>query len=149
RAASVESVACFESALDAVCRLPETDDTLRRGIDIRTALRLPLSRIGRISRLETVLEEAARVATRLGDERRGAVVAIGRSHRLYSTGENERACKVGERAVTLARRSRDRELEEPGPLLHRPAADGSGPVPRNGSPHPPPSRLSRGRDRRG
>ena len=111
RAASVESVACFESALDAVGRLPETDDMLRRGIDIRTALRLPLSRIGRIARLETVLEEAARMAMRLGDERREAVVAIGRSHHLYSTGENERACKVGERAVTLARRSRDRELE--------------------------------------
>src|SRR5262249_28209253 len=111
RAASAESVACFESALDAVNRLPETDDTLRRGIDIRTALRRPLSRIGRIARLETVLEEAVRMATRLGDERREAVVAIGRSHHLYSIGDNERACEVGERAVTLARRSRNRELE--------------------------------------
>jgi DNA-binding SARP family transcriptional activator len=111
RAASAESVACFESALDAVNRLPETDDTLRRGIDIRTALRLPLSRVGRIARLDTVLEEAARMAIRLGDERREAVVAIGRSHHRYSIGDNERACEVGERAVTLARRSRDRELE--------------------------------------
>src|SRR5262245_19258713 len=99
------------SALDAVNRLPETDDTLRQGIDIRTALRLPLSRVGRIARLDTVLQESARMATRLGDERREAVAAIGRSHHLYSIGDNERACEAGGRAATLARRCADRELE--------------------------------------
>lgn len=111
RAASAESSACFESALDAVNRLPETDDTLRRGIDIRTALSRPLSRVGRIARLDTVLEEAARMATRLGDERREATVAIGRSHRLYSGGVNEGACEAGRRAMALAHRSGDRELD--------------------------------------
>ena len=111
RAASAESAACFESALDAVNRLPETDDTLRRGIDIRTALRWPLSRVGRLARLNTVLEEAARMATRLGDEGREASVAIGRSHHLYSVGENEGACEVGRQATALARRSGNRELE--------------------------------------
>jgi tetratricopeptide (TPR) repeat protein len=51
------------------------------------------------------------MATRLGDERREATVAIGRSHHLYSVGDNEGACEAGERAMLLARRSGDRELE--------------------------------------
>ena len=111
RAASAESVECFESALDAANRLPETGETLRRGIDIRTALRGPLSRLGRISRLDTVLEEAAHMAARLGDEHREALVQVGRAHYLYSIGDNERAREAGGRAVTIARGARDRGLE--------------------------------------
>ena len=94
---------CFESALDAVNRLPETDDTLRRGIDIGMGLRMSLSRLGRIARFGRVLEEAACKATRLGDGRREARVQIGRAHYLFSIGDNERAYEAGRRAVTIAR----------------------------------------------
>jgi DNA-binding SARP family transcriptional activator len=111
RAANVESVTCFEHALDAVNRLPESDDALRQGIDVRIALRHPLSQLGRIERFGALLEEAERMASRLNDRRRDALVAIGRCHYLGSTGHAERACAVGQRAVASARGLGDRELE--------------------------------------
>ena len=113
RSANVESVTCFEHALDAVNRLPETDGALRQGIDVRIALRHPLSQLGRVARFGVLLEEAERMASRLGDGHREALVAIGRCHYFVSMGHNERASEVGERAVTIARGLRDHELEGP------------------------------------
>ncbi len=111
RSANVESVTCLEHALDAINRLPETGDALRQGIDIRTALRYPLAQLGRVARLGTVLDEAARMASRLGDPCREALVASGRCHYFHSVGDNERAREAGERAVARARDARDRDLE--------------------------------------
>jgi DNA-binding SARP family transcriptional activator len=111
RSAAVEAVTCFEQALDAVNRLPRTAAALRQGIDIRIALRYPLSRLGLVARLGTLLEEAAGMASRLGDRGREALVASGRCHYLYSVGDNARARAAGARAVSLARDVEDRELE--------------------------------------
>ena len=111
RSAAVESVTCFEHALDAVNRLPETDNTLRQAIDIRIALRHPLSRLGRVARFGALLEEAELMALRLGDERRKALVASGRCHYLLTIGNNQLASEVGKRAVMVARDLGDHQLE--------------------------------------
>ena len=111
RSADVESVSCFEHALDAVKRLPETGTTLRQAIDIRIALRHPLSQMGKFARFGALLEEAEVMALRLGDERRKAVVASGRCHYFLSVGANERATEAGQRALTIARGLGDLELE--------------------------------------
>ena len=111
RSAPIESVTCFEHALDAVNRLPETDATLRRAIDIRIALRHPLSRLGRFARIGALLEEAERMASRLGDERRTALVASGRCHYLLNIGNNDLASEKGKLAVMVARRLGDQRLE--------------------------------------
>jgi DNA-binding SARP family transcriptional activator len=111
RSATVESVTCFEQALDAVNRLPETDNAVGQAIDVRIALRYPLAHLGRVARFGALLEEAELMAFRLGDRRRQALAASGRCHYLYSIGNNERASEAGERAMTIARGLQDRELE--------------------------------------
>jgi tetratricopeptide (TPR) repeat protein len=111
RSANIESVMCFERALDAVNRLPVTDDTLRQAVDIRIALRYPLSRLGKVARFGALLEEAEPIASRLGDGRRMALVASGRCHFHLGVGDNDRATEAAERAVMIARSLGDRELE--------------------------------------
>ena len=111
RSANSESVTCFEHAVDALKRLPETDETLRQAVDIRIALRHPLSRLGMVHRFGAFLEEAQAMVVRLRDQRREVLVASGRCHYLFSIGHNEEARRVGERAVMLARGLGDQALE--------------------------------------
>ena len=111
RSANSDSVTCFEHALDAVNHLPETVDTLRQAVDIRIALRHPLSQLGRVARFGALIEEVEPMAFRLGDERRIALVATGRCHYHHGVGDNERATEAGQRAVMIARGLGDRELE--------------------------------------
>jgi DNA-binding SARP family transcriptional activator len=111
RSANVESAMCFEHALAAINRLPESEGALRQAIDIRIALWYPLSALGQVARFGPLLEEAESMAAGLGDGHREALVGIGRCHYLGSTGDHERAVTVGGRALASARHLGDRELE--------------------------------------
>jgi len=70
RNANRAAVGHFSEALEALDRLPESEETLALAVDLRFDLRNPLFRLGRIAELRARLEEAGPPAERLGDPAR-------------------------------------------------------------------------------
>ena len=64
------AVEFYETALEALRHLPETDASARAGVDVRLALRAPLWRGGEPERLVALLREAEDLATRHGQPER-------------------------------------------------------------------------------
>jgi tetratricopeptide (TPR) repeat protein len=102
RAAHREAVACFEQALAALRRLPETPAWLEQSIDLRFALRNSLAALGEHAQVLDHLSAAETVAEALGDRRRLGWVSAYRTNSLYFIGENNSALASGERARALA-----------------------------------------------
>ena len=102
RSASAQAGACFDQALQALARLPESRETLTQAIELRrlrSALHFALGeRAGLLQRME----EAVALAERLGDERRLAVNLGAWAISLWFAGDNRRALEPGCRAVALA-----------------------------------------------
>ncbi len=96
--------AFLEQALDAASRLPETDETIRRRIDIRLALRELLGATAEFARVHRSLEEAEAMATAIADDRRLAQVNIAQTFILNVNGQLDASVTTGLRAATLARR---------------------------------------------
>ncbi len=75
RGAVRESFERYEQALAILTDLPPNPENLRRAIDVRLDLYLPLLTLGQLSRLTDLQQEAERLARRLDDKARLARVA--------------------------------------------------------------------------
>lgn len=111
RSAWRAAVGFFDRALTALSHLPETPESLRRGIDIRLALRVALGPLTEIHRVLQMLEEAAELAVRLGDPMRVTQIDVSRCVFLTIFGKLDQAIAAGERSVSEAK-----QLTEP---VHR------------------------------
>jgi tetratricopeptide (TPR) repeat protein len=111
RSATREAVAAYEQALAALKRLPEARDTIELGIDLRFDLHSALIPVDDLRRMLGALTEAERLAEAIGDRGR-----LGRAwaHMTYCftwLGDSDKAVTSGERALTVAAATGDRELE--------------------------------------
>jgi class 3 adenylate cyclase/tetratricopeptide (TPR) repeat protein len=102
RSAYQEAVACYEHALDALRRLPESAEMQRRAIDVRMALRGSLLTLGQLTRISGLLDEAEALAVATGDRERLARVLSHRAHYFWWVGEPRAGLEVGQRALSLA-----------------------------------------------
>jgi class 3 adenylate cyclase/tetratricopeptide (TPR) repeat protein len=110
RSAYREAVTCFEQALGALARLPESRDTMATAIDLRLDLRTALTPLGQYRRILDLLGEAEAIAGELQDDARLGHVVADMSARLRNTGNHAGALAAGERACTIAARLHDRDL---------------------------------------
>ena len=102
RSAHRTAVRYFSQALEALSRVPETDETIGQGIDLRLDLRYSLSPIGDFGRMIEYMTEAERLAQTLGDRRRLGLVASFLCNYYNVMLDLERAIEHGERAVAIA-----------------------------------------------
>ena len=103
RSAFREAVTFLEQALDALTRLPDTVEHATRHIELVCRdLSDPLSMLVRDERLLQHLEEAARLAEKIGDRARLVDVLARTLRPLRALGQVERAVEIGERACRLA-----------------------------------------------
>jgi tetratricopeptide (TPR) repeat protein/MoxR-like ATPase len=102
RSANREAVTHFEQALAALDHLPESREALEQAIDVRFDLRLAFFPLGDLASGLRHLQEAERLATTLGDQRRlgWASAYTGNHHWLTGRLAEARAC--GERARAIA-----------------------------------------------
>ncbi|MGH7392143.1 MAG: AAA family ATPase, partial [Candidatus Rokuibacteriota bacterium] len=103
RSAHREAVACFERALLALRRMPESQATLERAIDLRFDLRTSLTPLGEHRQVLDHMEDARRVAETLGDARRLGRVSAYMADYARLMGRYDEAIEAGRRALTIAR----------------------------------------------
>ena len=102
RSASAQAGACFDQALHALARLPETRETLTQAIELRRLRSAHHFALGERAGLLQRMEEAVGLAERLGDQRRLAISLGAQAISLWFAGDNRRALEPGQRAVALA-----------------------------------------------
>jgi tetratricopeptide (TPR) repeat protein len=102
RAAFREAVAAFEQALQALAHLPEHGDTRVLAIELRLALRGPLSALAELGRLLAVLGEAEALARVLDDRTRLGRVLAGLVFVRRLMGDYDGAMAAGQQALDLA-----------------------------------------------
>jgi tetratricopeptide (TPR) repeat protein len=107
RSANRDAAQCFEQALEALGRLPDSPERTERAIDLRLALRSALHPLGEFNQVFDTLRKASELAESIGDERRqGRVLSyLAQSFRLV--GDYPRAVEAGERALAISRASGD------------------------------------------
>jgi tetratricopeptide (TPR) repeat protein len=96
------SKAFFDTALEALRRLPERRETLEQTIEVRCLLSGPLFALGDPEAYLSCMNEALAVAERLGDRERLARVEGIRTNAFWSAGDNTAALASGHRAAALA-----------------------------------------------
>jgi class 3 adenylate cyclase/tetratricopeptide (TPR) repeat protein len=111
RSAYREAAACFEQALSALAKLPESRDTLEQAIDLRCELRNALFPLDEQTRLFDHLREAEVVAEQLGDRPRLGRIANYLCISFAMVGDHDRAIEAGQRALTLATASGAFEIQ--------------------------------------
>jgi tetratricopeptide (TPR) repeat protein len=102
RSANREAAVCFEQALGALGRLPESRERLEQAIDLRFDLRTSLLPLGDHERIFAYLHEAEERATALGDQRRLGRVCTYLTNYFFIAGDQDRALRYGHRALTIA-----------------------------------------------
>jgi class 3 adenylate cyclase/tetratricopeptide (TPR) repeat protein len=111
RSAYREAVAYFEQALLALQHLPESRDTIERGIDLRLELRQALYPLGELERILDYLRETETLAAVLGDQYRLGWVSVYMSNYFWLMGNPDQAVKSGQRALTLGKALGDFPLQ--------------------------------------
>ena len=111
RSAYREAAAGLEQALVALGPLAETEDTLRRGVDLRFELRSSLQALGEHEQVVEHLRAAERLATGLEDRARLGWASAYLSQYLWRMGEPQRAEELGRRALAIATESGDVALQ--------------------------------------
>jgi class 3 adenylate cyclase/tetratricopeptide (TPR) repeat protein len=105
-----ESVRLGREAIDILKRMPETDENKRRGVEMRLLLSGPMGGQAFPGDALEIMEEGARLAEELGDNRSLAnlwgTISFGHSVR----GDVQRACEFAEKAFQAAERTGDVEL---------------------------------------
>ena len=96
------SKAFFDTALEALGRLPETRETLKQSIEVRCLLSGPLSALGDSGVYLACMDEALALAERLGDQERLARVEAIRINAFWAAGDQPAALESGRRAVARA-----------------------------------------------
>ena len=102
RGALAESAHKHEQALELLPRLPPGPETLRRAIDVRLDLSVPLSLLGRIRRLMEVQQEAEPLARELGDEPTLGWIAQRLAAYSWFPGRYREGVAQAERALAIA-----------------------------------------------
>ena len=106
-----EAVSRFEAALEVLGRLPESRETMERGVDLRLDLRWSLSGLGELEAMIRHLREAEPLARKLDDEGRLGWVCV---YMGYYTRMIRRPVDAYARAATahaIARKAGDIDLE--------------------------------------
>jgi tetratricopeptide (TPR) repeat protein len=109
-------VTCFEQALTALQRLPETRERLEQPIDLRFDLRTALFPLGEFERIFGYLREAEGLARTLDDQRRLGQVFVYLCNNLGMTGHPREAIAFGQSAQAIAESLRDVPLQVTGNL---------------------------------
>jgi class 3 adenylate cyclase/tetratricopeptide (TPR) repeat protein len=112
RAANREAIAHFQSALEALRRLPESRETLTQAIDLRFDLVVPNLRLGQLPQIVALLGEAESLSDKLADEQRLARAFSHLVNYYYLTGEPGKAIQYGERCQAIGHALRDPSLQE-------------------------------------
>jgi tetratricopeptide (TPR) repeat protein len=101
----------FETAVDALARLPETDEHLAAGISLRFEIRDVLFVLGEPAGILAHLDAAETMAAKLKDSRHLIEVLLYKSGYYWSEGVNlEQAIPLAGRAYALAKELDDDEL---------------------------------------
>ncbi len=101
RSAYREAATCFEQALIALGRLPETRETIEQDIDLRCELRNVLFPLGDHQRIFEHLSAAEPLASSLNDQLRlGKILGYLSTH-FAASAEHVRALDVSERALSI------------------------------------------------
>jgi class 3 adenylate cyclase/tetratricopeptide (TPR) repeat protein len=110
QAANRDAVECFERALLALARLPESRDRLEQAIDLRFDLRNALLALGDFQRILTCLREAESLAEGLDDQRRlGRVFSYMIVH-FSRMADYGRAIEAGQHALSIGQSIGDSAL---------------------------------------
>jgi predicted ATPase/class 3 adenylate cyclase len=110
RSALLDARAYFEQALRALAALPESEDVLEQGFEIRLELRPVLRQLGEGRQMLRQLREAEAISERLKDDlRRGRVCAF-MTTVLSTFDDLDEALVTGGRALEIARRREDLRL---------------------------------------
>jgi tetratricopeptide (TPR) repeat protein len=97
-----EVVTSFEQALDALHRLPTSQDTQAQAIDLRFDLRSALWPLGESERIAIALQETATLAEALGDPHRLGWVSVYLLAHFANAWEPDHALASGQRALVIA-----------------------------------------------
>ena len=103
RSAHREAAACFEQALVALRRLPESRRALEQAVDIGLALHTSWYAVAEVKRSYQALGDAEAPARQLGDARRSALLASQTGQYLWVTGRAREALPLFEHAATVAK----------------------------------------------
>jgi tetratricopeptide (TPR) repeat protein len=101
RSANREAIECYEPALAALARLPESRDILEQALDLRLNLSGPLTLLLEFERNLNNLHTAETLAQTLGDQRRLVQVYGAMTNYVRMTGAPDRALAFAQRAPTL------------------------------------------------
>ncbi|MDH3473145.1 MAG: AAA family ATPase [Rhodospirillales bacterium] len=104
RSANREAKEFFAKALQAICQVPRTGRAVAREIDIRLEFVDSLLPLGNHDEGNRQLEEARRLATELGDERRFANITSSQVPYYWMRGDLEQALQIGKETLAMARR---------------------------------------------
>jgi class 3 adenylate cyclase/tetratricopeptide (TPR) repeat protein len=96
-----EAATCFEQALDALRRLPETPDVIAESLDLRFDLRGALMPLGEFGRLGALLDEAEGLAEAAGDQYRLGHALTYKTMQFVHAGNLEAAFQTGRRALAI------------------------------------------------
>src|SRR5262249_8563780 len=97
-----EAVACFEQALVALRRLPESRDTIEQAIDLRLCMRNALLALSGLRAVFRALREAETLAKAIDDHRRLGRVSLYMTEYFRMEGDYDRAVASGQHALALA-----------------------------------------------
>ena len=107
RSANREAATCFEQALDALRRLPETPDAIAESLDLRFDLRNALLPLGEQKRTGALLDEAEALAEAVGDERRLGRALNYKVTQFTQAGDYAAALQAGLRALAIGESQAD------------------------------------------
>ena len=102
RCAHQEAAACFDRALAALGRLPESRERTERVVDLRFDLRNTLQPRGEFERILECLREAETLARTLGDQRRLGEATAYLTDYFRLMGDQDRAIDYGHQALAIA-----------------------------------------------
>jgi class 3 adenylate cyclase/tetratricopeptide (TPR) repeat protein len=106
-----EAGAFFEQALQALKHLPQDQERIRQGIDVRLKLRPVFGATGSYNRLEDWLADAETLASSIDDRSRLAAINVARCFVHNWRGELDASIQCGLRARGIAREVGDRAMD--------------------------------------
>ena len=102
RCAHQEAAACFDRALSALARLPDSRERAERTVDLWFDLRNTLQPLGEFGRILESLREAEALARSLGDQRRLGEASAYLTDYFRLMGDQARAIEYGQQALAIA-----------------------------------------------